>query len=151
MPQSLAQVWLHTVFSTKNRKPFLENLAFREQMFRMLGHHVKETGCIVLTIGGHVDHVHLLTSLSRTLKICKFVEVIKSETSKWAKDAEGGDREFTWQTGYGVFSVSTSNLEDVKRYIKNQEQHHSKRSYQDEFRLLCEKHGIEIDERYVWD
>jgi len=151
MPQSHAQVWLHTVFSTKNRHAFLAKPEFREQMFRMLAHHVKELGCVVAIVGGHVDHVHLLTSLSRTVKICKFVEVVKTETSKWAKSADGGNREFAWQSGYGVFSVSASNLAAVKRYIENQEQHHATRSYQDEFRLLCEKHGIKIDERYVWD
>jgi putative transposase len=89
--------------------------------------------------------------LSRTLKICKPIEVVKSETSKWAKDVVGGNRGFAWQSGYGVFSVSYSNLGEVARYVNNQELHHAKRSYQDEFRLLCEKHGIEIDERYVWD
>lgn len=151
MPQSHAQVWLHTVFSTKHRGKFLEKPEFREQMFRMLAHHVKELGCTVAIVGGHVDHVHLLTSLSRTLKICKFVEGVKTETSKWAKGASEGNREFAWQSGYGVFSVSASNLTDVKQYVENQEEHHAKRSYQDEFRPLCIKHGIEIDERYVWD
>jgi REP element-mobilizing transposase RayT len=151
MPQSHAQIWLHTVFSTKNRRDFFEQPEFREQMFRMLAHHVKEIGCVVAIVGGHVDHVHLVTSLSRTLPISKFVEVIKTETSKWAKDAEGGNPEFAWQAGYGVFSVSASNLPTVKQYVVDQEQHHAERSYQDEFRLLCVKHGIEIDERYVWD
>ena len=102
MPQSHAQVWLHTVFSTKNRKAYLESPEFRDEMFRMLAYHVKEVGCVVAIVGGHVDHVHLLLGLSRTLKICKLVEVIKTETSKWAKNAKGGNREFAgWQAGYG--------------------------------------------------
>ncbi len=151
MPQSLAQVWLHAVFSTKNRKAYLEKLQFREQMFRMLAHHVKEAGCVGAIVGGHVDHVHLLIGLSRTLKISKLIEIIKTETSKWAKRAKGGNPNFSWQAGYGVFSVSYSNSPAVKRYIENQEQHHAQRNYQDELRLLCERHGIEIDERYVWD
>ena len=151
MPQSHAQVWLHIVFSTKNRNAYLNELAFRDQTFRMLAHHVKATGCVVAIVGGHVDHVHLLVGLSRTIKICKLIEVIKTETSKWAKEVAGGDRGFAWQSGYGVFSVSYSNLDEVERYIKNQDKHHARRSYQDEFRLLCEKHGLEIDERYVWD
>jgi REP element-mobilizing transposase RayT len=151
MPQSHAQVWLHVVFSTKNRKPYLQNLELRDQMFRMLAHHVKELGCVVAIVGGHVDHVHLLVGFSRTLKICKLIEVIKTETSKWVKSVKDGVEDFAWQSGYGVFSVSFSNLPDVKRYIENQELHHAKRSYQDEFRILCKKHGIEIDERYVWD
>ena len=151
MPQSHAQVWLHIVFSTKHRSPYLQPSNFRDQMFRMLAHHVTEQGCVAGIVGGHIDHVHLLVGLSRTLQICKLIEVIKTETSKWAKSADGGDRGFTWQSGYGVFSVSYSNLKQVELYISDQEVHHAKRSYQDEFRLLCEKHGIEIDERYVWD
>lgn len=151
MPQSHAQVWLHIVFSTKNRTEYFREPDFRDQMFRMLAHHVKESGCVVGKVGGHVDHVHLLVGFSRTLKICKLIEVIKTETSKWAKKANGGHQEFTWQAGYGVFSVSYSNLSVVSHYIDNQETHHARRSFQDEFRLLCEKHGIEIDERYVWD
>ena len=151
MPQSHAQVWLHVVFSTKNRTAYLRDKTVRNQMFRMLAHHVKEAGCVVATVGGHVDHVHLLAGLARTLKICTLIEVIKTETSKWAKNVDGGDKSFAWQSGYGVFSVSYSNLASVENYITNQEAHHAKRSYQDEFRLLCEKHGLEIDERYVWD
>ena len=85
MPQSHAQVWLHIVFSTKNRHVYLEEPEFRNQMFRMLAYHVKEIGCVVGIVGGHVDHVRLLVGLSRTIKICKLIEVIKRETSKWAK------------------------------------------------------------------
>jgi len=151
MPQSHSQVWLHIVFSTKHRDAYLKEPDFRDQMFRMLAHHVKETGCVVALVGGHVDHVHLLVGLSRTLKICKLIEVIKTETSKWAKGVAEGNQGFAWQSGYGVFSVSYSNLDEVERYINNQETHHARRTYQDEFRLLCKKHGIEIAERYVWD
>ena len=117
----------------------------------MLAHHTKEIGCTVAVVGGHIDHVHLLLGLSRTLTVSKLVEVIKTETSKWAKSNEFGNRAFAWQAGYGAFSVSFSNLTDVRQYIENQEAHHAKRSFQDEFRLLCERHGIEIDERFVWD
>lgn len=151
MPQSHAQVWLHLVFSTKNRKAFLQNENFRTEMFRMLAHHVKAAGCISASVGGHVDHVHLLVGFSRTLEIAKLVEIIKSETSKWAKSAENGVSNFQWQAGYGIFSVSHSLKDVVDQYIRNQADHHAKLSFQDEFRLLCEKHGLEIDERYVWD
>lgn len=85
MPQSHSQVWLHIVFSTKNRHVCLEEPEFRNQMFRMLTHHVKEIGCVVGIMGGHVDHIHLLVRLSRTIRICKLIEVIKTETSKWVK------------------------------------------------------------------
>ena len=151
MPQSLAQVWLHIVFSTIERRSFLRNPDFREEMFRMLAHHVKETGCISASVGGHVDHVHLLVGLSRTLTIAQLIESIKTETSKWAKKIPNGVEAFQWQSGYGAFSVSHSQRDSVDAYIRNQAEHHQKLSFQDEFRALCKKHAIEIDERYVWD
>ncbi|HUG70237.1 MAG TPA: transposase [Pirellulaceae bacterium] len=151
MPQSLAQVWLHLVFSTKDRQPFLKNITFREEMFRMLAYHVKESKCVSASVGGYEDHVHLLVGLSRTITIAKLVESIKTETSKWAKGANGGTSVFTWQAGYGAFSVSHSLRDVVDKYIRTQAEHHRKMTFQDEFRQLCEKHDIEIDERYVWD
>lgn len=151
MPQSLAQVWIHLVFSTKNRRPFLQCETFREEAFRMLSYHVKESGCVSASVGGHVDHVHLLVGLSRTVTIAKLVENIKTETSKWAKKADGENSLFSWQSGYGVFSVSHSKRGDVETYCRNQAKHHEKVSFQDEFRSICKRHEIEIDERYVWD
>ena len=151
MPQSLAQVWLHLVFSTKERRPFLTDESFQFEMFRMLAHHVKETGCVSASVGGHIDHVHLLVGLSRTITIAKLVEQIKTETSKWAKKNEKCSSSFSWQSGYGVFSVSHSNRNAVDEYIRTQQEHHKKLSFQDEFRELCKRHEIEIDERYVWD
>ena len=151
MPQSLTQIWIHVVFSTKSRRPFLKNVTFRKEMFRMLAHHVKESGCISASVGGHIDHVHLLVGLSRTITISKLMEKIKIETSKWAKSCEDGSTTFSWQAGYGAFSVSHSKCQEVDRYIRSQDDHHAEHSFQDEFRRLCELHGIEIDERYVWD
>jgi len=151
MAQSLAQVWLHFVFSTKERRTYLQGETFRVEMFRMLSHHVQESGCVSASVGGHVDHVHLLIGMSRTLTIARLVENVKSETSKWAKQHEDGHRAFTWQAGYGVFSVSHSRRDDVDQYIRTQDEHHAKITFQDEFRKLCKYHEIEIDERYVWD
>ena len=120
-------------------------------MFRMLSHHVKESNCISASVGGHDDHVHLLVGLSRTVTIAKLVENVKTETSKWAKHHKDGASVFAWQSGYGVFSVSHSLISAVDTYIRNQVEHHTKMSFQDEYRRICEKHNIEIDERYVWD
>ncbi|QDT01600.1 Transposase IS200 like protein [Adhaeretor mobilis] len=117
----------------------------------MLSYHVSESSCVSASVGGHVDHVHLLVGLSRTITIAQLVENVKTETSKWAKKAAGGHPEFSWQSGYGAFSVSESLLDLVDRYIRDQAKHHETLSFQDEYRRLCEKHGIEIDERYVWD
>ena len=151
MPQSHAQVWIHVVFSTKDRRPFLQDESFRREMFRMLSHHVKESNCTSASIGGHIDHVHLLVGLSRTITIAQLVEQVKTETSKWAKSVERGSSVFQWQSGYGAFSVSHSLADVVDQYIRNQAEHHAKLSFKEEYRRICEKHGIEVDERYVWD
>lgn len=151
MSQSLCQVWLHLVFSTKNRRPFLRQDSFRDEMFRMLAHRVKESNCVSASVGGYHDHVHLLVGLSRTIAIAKLVESIKTETSKWAKDAAGGSSSFAWQSGYGVFSVSHLRHGAVDKYIREQAQHHATTSFQEEYRWMCERHGVDVDERYVWD
>jgi putative transposase len=151
VPQSLSKVWLHIVFGTKNRQAFLTNPDFRDDMFRMLGHHVQEFCCFPRRAGGWVDHVHLVCGLSRTVTIAQLVEHLKTETSKWAKKPPNGMATFGWQAGYGVFSISQSNLDRVINYVDRQEAHHQRQTYQDEFRELCRRHKVEIDERYVWD
>jgi hypothetical protein len=120
-------------------------------MFKMLSHEVNEIGCTSVRAGGWHDHVHVVCGLSRTIDIADLVQGIKVETSKWAKDAKGGTTDFAWQTGYGVFSVSHSLLPKVVDYVDNQKTHHRIRTFKDEFRELCSKHEIEIDERFVWD
>lgn len=151
MPQSHSQVLIHLVFSTKQRRPFLSKESFRLEMFRMLAHHVVAQGCVSISVGGYIDHVHLLFGLSRTITIAKLVERIKTETSGWASSVEQGATMFQWQNGYTAFSVSRSNTDSVDRYIRDQELHHQQMSFHDEFRLLCQKHGIELDDRYAWD
>ncbi len=151
MPQSLAQVWLHIIFSTKDRRPFLQDESIRDQMFRMLAHKTKEANCVCATVGGHIDHVHLLAGLSRTLTISNLIEHIKTETSKWAKTIHRDLTTFQWQRGYGVFSVSQSLMDRVEAYFRGQAEHHQQISFQEEYRLLCKKHEIRIDERYAWD
>jgi REP element-mobilizing transposase RayT len=151
MPQSLARIWLHVVFSTKERRAYLQNDEIRDEMFRMLAHQAAEIGCPPAMVGGWVDHVHILCGLARTITVAQLIEQLKTETSKWAKKKSPGLNLFSWQNGYGVFSVSQSNVESVVAYIEGQAKHHGKMSFQDEFRALCEKHKIEIDERYIWD
>lgn len=117
----------------------------------MLGHLVKEAGCLPVRVGGWIDHVHLICGLSRTVTMASMVEQVKTESSKWAKKHRLGSPAFAWQSGYAVFSVSQSNLDVVTHYANEQSTHHQKMSFQDELRSLCRKHGIELDERYVWD
>ena len=151
MPQSLSQIWLHLVFSTKGRQTYLQNPDFREEMFRMLSFHIEEIGCYPRRSGGWVDHVHVVCGLGRTVTIAALIEHVKTSTSIWAKKSSKGVPSFSWQRGYGAFSVSHSKLASVLDYVANQEMHHKQKSYQDEFRELCHKHGVEVDERYLWD
>ncbi len=151
MPQSLARVWVHLVFSTKERRAYLQNADLRDEMFRMLGYHAKQVACPPARVGGWSDHVHVLCGLLRTISIADLVETLKCETSKWAKDRAPDLRTFHWQNGYGAFSVSQSLVGRVVAYLDRQAEHHRRVTFQDEFRALCAKHEIEIDERYVWD
>jgi REP element-mobilizing transposase RayT len=151
MPQSLARVVLHVVFSTKNRIPFLKDADLRSRSHAYLAGVLQNVHCEPILVNGAEDHVHILCNLSRTTTIADLVEEAKKNSSKWIKEQGPSCRDFFWQAGYGAFSVSQSNIEKVRDYVGNQAEHHRKVSFQDEFRMLCSKHGIEIDERYVWD
>jgi putative transposase len=151
MPQSLARIVLHFVFSTKNRVPFLKDLDRRSRLHAYLAGILQSLDCEPILINGVEDHVHILCNFSRTITVAGLVEEVKKSSSKWMKEQRPAYRDFFWQSGYGAFSVSQSNVEQVRAYVASQEEHHRKQSFQDEFRTLCRKHGIEIDERYVWD
>jgi REP element-mobilizing transposase RayT len=142
---------LHIVFSTSKRRTYLQQPDIRDEMFRMLGHHAKDAGCPPARVGGWIDHVHVLCGLSRTTTVAKLVEVLKRETSKWVKDRDANLAAFHWQNGCSVFSVSQSLLDQVIEYIDLQSEHHKRMTFQEEFRALCARHQIEIDERYAWD
>ena len=151
MPQSLTQIYLPTIFSTKNRKPFLTDPELRYRIHAYLAGICRNLKCPALTVGGVEDHVHLLTRHSKNITVADYLRELKRESSKWIKTIDSTLKSFHWQTGYGAFSISPSHLEEVRRYIQNQEQHHHKESFQDEFRRICKKYGVESDERYVWD
>ncbi len=151
MPQSLARVVLHVVFSTKNRVPFLKDPDLRARLQAYMAGVLQSIGCEPILIGGVEDHVHVLCNLSRTVTISGLVEEAKTGSSKWMKEQGAAGRDFYWQGGYGSFSVSQSNVEQVRAYVAGQEAHHRQVTFQDEFRVLCRKHGVEMDERYAWD
>lgn len=151
MPQSLSQIFIHLVFSTKHRQPYLNETISAELYAYMAAVLHDECKSPARIIGGVDDHVHVLLNLSRTLSISSVVEAIKTSTSKWIKTKGCEFAGFAWQAGYGAFSVSASNLDTVIRYIKDQRSHHAKASFQDELRGLLTKHKVEYDERYVWD
>jgi REP element-mobilizing transposase RayT len=150
VPQSLANVLIHIVFSTKLRAPLLKK-EIRQELHPYMVGIVQKNGCGPVQIGGIEDHVHLLISLSRTITIAQLVEHLKTGSSKWLKEQSPALKEFAWQAGYGVFSVHPAQAHEVIRYIHSQEAHHQKYSYQEELRSLMAEAGVEIDERYVWD
>jgi REP element-mobilizing transposase RayT len=151
MPQSLARIYLHIVFSTKGRRPFLISPEVRQQLYAYLVGIGKKQGCFVQSVGGVEDHVHLLCRMSRTISLSAFIAELKRDSSIWIKTTKDGPTEFQWQDGYGAFSISPSHVEPLTRYIENQEEHHREVSFQDEFRNLLQKYQIEFDERYLWD
>jgi putative transposase len=151
MSQSLVQIYVHIVFSTKNRQPFLKDRAFRERTHAYLKGICENQGSLSLKIGGTEDHVHILCRLSKTLDVSTLIRELKRDSSKWIKDENPELVDFYWQQGYGAFSVSPSHVDALMKYIANQEEHHRRETFQDEFRRLCKKYGVEIDERYVWD
>ncbi len=151
MPQSLSAVYIHLVFSTKERRPFLRDKVVRESLHAYLGAVSKRLECPPLKVGGVEDHVHLLCRFARTITQAEWVKEIKRVSNLWLKEQSRDYLDFQWQGGYADFSVSQSNLPEVSQYIAAQEQHHKKMSFQDELRALLRKHNIEWDERYVWD
>lgn len=148
MPQSLSNVVVHLVFSTKHRAPTLPQ-PLRKEVHAYLGGVLRNHNCNPIEIGGVEDHVHILLGLSRTMTIAQVTEKVKTSTTKWIKTK--GDPEFSWQSGYGAFSVGIREVEQMSAYIRNQEAHHRTISFQDEFRALLQEAGLEFDERYVWD
>jgi len=151
MPQSLAKVLVHTVFSTKDRRPLLRDAPLRDELHRYLGGILNHLQCQPIIVGGVEDHVHLLSTVSRTCALAEMVKELKRGSSLWIKELVPGMVDFSWQNGYGIFSIGYSQIEEVQRYISEQEQHHRKYSFQEEFRRLLTRYEIAFDERYVWD
>ena len=151
MPQSLANVLVHIVFSTKDRVPFLKDEIVRNQLHAQLGGTSKTLNCPPLIVGGVDDHIHLLAGQSRTISLSDWVKELKRVTSIWIKQQSPELKRFAWQAGYGAFSVSQSQSRRVVQYIREQELHHQKADFKAEFREFLKRREIDDDERYVWD
>jgi REP element-mobilizing transposase RayT len=151
MSQSLAKILVHTVFSTKDRRPFLRDRALRSELHSYLGGILNNLNCQPIVVGGVEDHVHMLSTLSRTCEAADMVKEVKRGSSLWVKTKDPNLDQFAWQNGYGIFSIGFSQIASVRDYIAKQEEHHRQVSFQDEFRALLAKYEIEFDERYVWD
>ena len=150
MPQSLARLHIHLVFSTKNREPRITDTV-RDALHCYMATVLQNLGCAPVLINSVEDHAHLLFDLARTISISQAVEDVKKSSSKWVKTQGPEFAGFAWQAGYGAFAVSESNVETVRAYIANQREHHRTKTFQEEYRAFLERHKVAFDERYVWD
>ncbi len=150
MSQSLTKNLIHLVYGTKHRRRWISK-DHRMSLFAYQAGILEEWDSPAIVIGGVEDHVHALFALSKNHPLKKIVEEMKKGSSKWMKVDGPKNPDFYWQAGYGAFSVSHSNLLEVKRYIENQDEHHLKMTFQEELRLLLHRHEIDFDERFVWD
>lgn len=151
MSQSLSKMWTHLIFSTKDRYAFLAKPEIRQQTQAYLAAILRKHDCPTLLVGGVADHVHLLFALSKNHSIAEIVYQVKRGSSKWIKTHGSEYRNFHWQSGYGAFSVSQSHVEQVRKYIAEQERHHRRHTFQNELREFLRRYEVEYDERYVWD
>ena len=149
MSSTLTNLLYHIVFSTKNREPAI-TAPIRAELYKYIGGIVRGEGGTLLEIGGRPDHLHLVVRFKAEPSVATMVKIVKSKSSKWLNEQPKRPGRFEWQRGYAAFTVSVSQLESVRAYVRNQEQHHRRKTFQDELRLMLEKHGVEYDERYLW-
>ena len=151
MGQSLSQMYVHLVFATKGRKPLIAEEC-EERLHSYMAGILKNMDSPAIIINSVPDHIHILFRLSKNYALAKVVEMVKKDSSKWMKQIVNGNRNFSWQIGYGAFSVSSSALETVKRYIERQKQHHHIQSFREEIEeFVLHYELVEYDPQYFWD
>jgi len=149
MANTYTSLHYHIVFSTKNREPWIVR-DIEERIWAYIGGIARTHKMTALQIGGVDDHIHALMTAPAIIAPAQIAQYLKGDSSKWIHDQFRNLRGFSWQDGYGAFTVSKSNLPEVVRYIQNQREHHRKNTFQDEYLEFLRKHGIEYDERYLW-
>jgi REP element-mobilizing transposase RayT len=149
MSHTFSSLLTHVVFSTHRREPLISG-DFRGEMHAYLGGIVRELRGSALMVGGTGDHVHMLVKLPCDVAIADCMRVVKTNSSRWVHGKWPERRDFAWQAGYGAFSVSESNRDRVVKYIRQQEEHHRKMTFEEELVSFLKKQGIEFDERYLW-
>jgi putative transposase len=150
MPQSLVKNYIHTIFSTKNRLPMIDTV-IEKNLHTYIGGICNRLECEPIMIGGHVDHIHILSSLSKKLPLIEFIEEVKGHSSRWIKTKGQNYSGFYWQKGYGAFSVNPSELSIISEYVSMQKEHHAHKTFQDEYRQFLRKYQVLFNEQYVWD
>ena len=150
MSQSLTKLYVHLVFSTKNRADLIPRDKMAD-VYSYIAGLLENVQCPAIRVGGTANHVHILFVQSKTMSISDIVRLVKSNSSKWISAWPGHRVPFSWQDGYGAFSISQSHVDDVSHYIQNQEEHHAHLSFQDELRRICDKYGVNLDDKYAWE
>ena len=150
MPSSYTCLRYHLIWSTKHRQPLISE-DIRDRLFQYIGGIIRDDGGKLLAAGGMPDHVHLLADIGKHQSVVDAVRDIKANSSGWIHKTFPQFQSFAWQTGYGAFTVSYSSVEAVKNYIANQAEHHRQRTFQEEFVEFLQRHGIEYDDRYLWE
>ena len=150
MAHTYASLLFHCVFSTKGRRALLP-AQVRGRLSPYMGGIAREHNMKALTVGGTDNHAHMLVSLPATMDVAKALQLIKGGSSKWVSDVFATHRDFQWQQGYGAFSIGVSQVDDTIAYIARQEEHHHRKTFEEEYIEFLQRHGIEYDERYVWD
>ena len=148
MSHTAGNVVLHLIFSTKDRQPLITS-EIRNDLFAYLGGIIRELKGTALIVNGTADHVHMLVRIRPVHAAAQIARLVKANSSKWVH--EKWNTRFAWQTGYGAFSVSESNVGVVSRYIAAQEEHHKKHTFQEEYVAFLRKNNIPYDERYIWE
>ena len=149
MPSSYTCLHYHLIFSTKRRVPRISP-AIRDRLYQYIGGIIRDQNGRLIAAGGTPDHVHLLVSLHAQTALSDLLRNVKAGSSKWVHQTIDGMADFGWQDGYGAFTLSFSNLAQVTEYIADQEQHHRRVSFQEEFVAFLKRHEIPYDERYIW-
>jgi REP element-mobilizing transposase RayT len=150
MAHTYTNLLTHLIFSTRQRAPCMDR-DLRARLFPYMGGIIRELGGRPLLINGTADHVHCLVTLPPTIATSDALRVLKANSSGWVHQTWPSRAEFRWQVGYGAFSVSRANARGVEQYIARQEEHHRKVTFQEEFVAILKSHGVEYDERYLWD
>ena len=151
MSSTLSNLTYHIVFSTKYREPLITP-ELREELYTYIGGIVRNKGGALIKIGGVADHIHIVARLRADIALCDMVRILKANSSKWVNErGTDGNGRFAWQSGYGVFTVSPSQLPALNNYVERQEEHHRTRPFQEEFVAILEKHGVEYEKRYLFD
>lgn len=149
MSQSLSKLYVHLIYHTKYSSVLIRNEE-KQKLYAYIGSVLKSNESIPIVINGTNDHLHILCVMSKNIALAKLVEEIKRHSSRWIKTLDEYYNEFAWQGGYGGFSVSPSIHNKTKRYIENQEEHHKRKTFQEEYLMFLKEYGVEYNEKYLW-